>query len=512
VKSGKEITVYYSSRRFLFLWIFFTFSVLVFVFFIDYYHKKIEFNELNNEIARHISDKALIAESALEGFSAYVFSQHELNHQQASQVAQSILQRYPFLYMLEVAIKVDHKNRKQQEAELAKVYPGFSIKKFDYGVSRQWHDSPAAEIYYPIVFQEPYYTDEREVIGLDLFSSKVLIEAMETSLHENIPMASRPFVLVEDIPGYVIHRPLLTNAMKMTKPLTASMYTLLAIDSKKLFSDLLESNPANFSFTVSHGVFKSKDGGYPVILRSDPAELSYIETRLFPQFSMRQTISETVPSQPYIIETSWQPGWQDFNYRMPIFILFISAGIPLATKKIVEKQLDEKLKNMSVEGKLYYMANFDALTGLPNRYHFQEYLEHSIATANRSGERFGLFFIDIDKFKSINDTYGHAAGDITLKEVAKRLSGLLRKDELLARYGGDEFILVSNRPVRKDKIVRIIKRLKEQFIEPVEIENNVLDIDISIGYATYPHDAENIQSLLEIADRRMYSDKTEPKP
>ncbi len=500
----------FSSTYFTFFWSIFTSLLIVIILSSDYYQKKAQFIALSNHVAHAVADKMIIADSALEGFSAFILSHDDFDHQQTSLFVQNMLQRYPFLYMFEVAGKVEHTQRKQKEAELARIYPDFIIREFDYEVTRQWHASPKAKEYFPIIFQEPYYTDDREIVGLDLYSSNILIEAMRASFINGVPIASRPFKLAEGSYGYVIHKALDQKSDdQLTFSLTAKQYTLIVVEIEKLFLGILKNKPKSFLVALSHSRYAPKESGDSVIYSQKNEMMEKGNVSLFPKLSLQKSLAEFVPSQPFLLNSSYQLYWQDFSYWKVFFVLLVAFTFPFLGKNFFDKSFYRKLENMTTHGKLYHMANFDALTGISNRYRLEEHLENSIAAASRANESFSLFFIDISKFKFINDTYGHAAGDSVLIEVGKRLTEQLRHDEMLSRYGGDEFILVSNRAISIDYEDRVIARLKSAFVKPVENENIEIIVKINIGYAVYPNDADDVSSLLAIADNRMYLDKTD---
>ncbi len=158
---------------------------------------------------------------------------------------------------------------------------------------------------------------------------------------------------------------------------------------------------------------------------------------------------------------------------------------------------------------LRYQAYHDALTGLPNRILFNDRLEHGVERCDRKNSGLALFFIDLDHFKEINDSLGHAVGDEVLKLMAKRLSGLLRKEDTLARLGGDEFTVITEDLAQSHGALTLARRILEVLIEPITIKENRLNLSGSIGISLYPEDAQNAQDLLKFADIAMYKAKEE---
>ncbi len=158
---------------------------------------------------------------------------------------------------------------------------------------------------------------------------------------------------------------------------------------------------------------------------------------------------------------------------------------------------------------LVHQAHHDALTGLPNRVLAEEQLHQSIARSQRQGVRMGVFFIDLDRFKQVNDTLGHPIGDALLKEVALRLRGCVRADDVLARMGGDEFLLVANGLNSPAMVGAIAGKLLEALTTPFMVQGHELFIGASIGVSFFPDDGHEVATLLSNADVAMYRAKGE---
>ena len=157
--------------------------------------------------------------------------------------------------------------------------------------------------------------------------------------------------------------------------------------------------------------------------------------------------------------------------------------------------------------RLNHLAHYDQLTKVPNRYLLLDRLSHLITQSARNGYKFALLFIDIDKFKLINDTKGHIFGDQVLKEVALRLQGSIRNSDTLARFGGDEFIIllenISDKSDASTLAETLITTLKTEFI----VEDEKVDLSCSIGVAIFPDDGNTTDSLITTADKAMYQTK-----
>lgn len=153
------------------------------------------------------------------------------------------------------------------------------------------------------------------------------------------------------------------------------------------------------------------------------------------------------------------------------------------------------------------IAHTDSLTGLPNRALLMDRLRHSLANSRRTGQRVALLFMDLDGFKEVNDRLGHVAGDRVLKVVGQRLDGLLRENDTLARWGGDEFVALLTDIREPDDAGRVAGKLLETMRWPVAVNDTQCRIGISIGVAVCPDHGRTVDDLLRAADAAMYRAK-----
>lgn len=159
------------------------------------------------------------------------------------------------------------------------------------------------------------------------------------------------------------------------------------------------------------------------------------------------------------------------------------------------------------QARLSHLAFYDELTGLPNRRFFQENLAAAIHRANRNGQGLSLIFIDLDRFKLINDTYGHDAGDAFLKEVAQRFRSHVREVDLIARMGGDEFTIILEGAQREHDIACVCQKLIDALKPAIKVGDFELFAKCSMGVSRFPHDASEEVGLLRCADLAMYQAK-----
>jgi diguanylate cyclase (GGDEF)-like protein/PAS domain S-box-containing protein len=187
----------------------------------------------------------------------------------------------------------------------------------------------------------------------------------------------------------------------------------------------------------------------------------------------------------------------------------ISADLPLAsTLRAVAARVAGELELRSAREQGRAKSLQDGLTGLPNRLLFNDRLETTIKEAHRSGEMFAVLFVDLDRFKSINDSLGHSVGDQVLTAVAKRMRAAVRGSDTVARYAGDEFVIILRHIVQRDDVMRVAEKIVRLMEAPQTLEDgSELHITSSIGVSFYPDDATTAEHLLKYSDIAMYSAK-----
>jgi diguanylate cyclase (GGDEF)-like protein/PAS domain S-box-containing protein len=170
----------------------------------------------------------------------------------------------------------------------------------------------------------------------------------------------------------------------------------------------------------------------------------------------------------------------------------------------IMRDITERKKTVE---QMAYLAHYDSLTGLPNRALFRQRLEHALTIAERPGRSLEILFLDLDRFKNINDTLGHATGDLVLKETATRLQSILRESDTVARLGGDEFVVLVENVDEPHRGGIIAEKILAAFIPPFTKDKEPLTITTSIGISSFPSDGTDADTLLKNADIAMYRAK-----
>lgn len=216
---------------------------------------------------------------------------------------------------------------------------------------------------------------------------------------------------------------------------------------------------------------------------------------------MWQTILSGTPWRGEVVNR--RKSGEEYTVTQSISPLLDGEG-RVAHFLVVQQDISEKRR---LEEQIHFMAYHDVLTGLPNRMLFQDRLQQEIISATRRKTQFAVLFLDLDGFKEINDTMGHAAGDHLLQMVAKRLRSAVRKGDTVARLGGDEFILLLRGARAGAGLEKVVGKLIERVAIPCDLGTQTAGVTASIGISLFPGDAHTVESLMHHADEAMYRAK-----
>ncbi len=205
------------------------------------------------------------------------------------------------------------------------------------------------------------------------------------------------------------------------------------------------------------------------------------------------------------------PQW---IYYLGIFVTLILVLVVIGNlflrRQVTEKTralIKENEERRAAEKRLQEISFYDTLTGLPNRTLFKNLLEQEFSRARRTNSQVVVFFLDLDRFKDVNDTLGHSIGDRLLQVVAKRLKYCVRDTDAIARLGGDEFAVILIDVEDHDGVVRVARRILEEISKMIPLEQHELNVGVSIGIAIYPDDGDNFETLTKNTDAAMYRAK-----
>jgi len=215
----------------------------------------------------------------------------------------------------------------------------------------------------------------------------------------------------------------------------------------------------------------------------------------------RRLLAAHLPFKDFVYQMQTQPGelhWFSVSGK-PVFENGVFKGYRGTGSDITERK--------KAEQQIEFLAYHDPLTGLPNRLLLEDRLQQAVAQAERNRTRLALVFIDLDNFKKINDSLGHAAGDALLMQVSSRLKQCVRDTDTISRQGGDEFVIVLRELEDAEATLPVLAKIMESLQEPFNAEGNELSTSASIGVALYPEDGADFETLRKKADMAMYRAK-----
>ena len=232
------------------------------------------------------------------------------------------------------------------------------------------------------------------------------------------------------------------------------------------------------------------------------------EGRIFKDDTKRIVSFQRVPDRPVIIVTSLtrERAFAASSSHMKVVIVIIAVTGAVLLYLLISTIRQVRHREI-VELKLRHMANHDLLTNLPNRRQGIEYLTRAMAGGRRHVTQVGVLFIDLDGFKTINDRYGHQAGDEVLIETAKRFLACVRDTDVVARLGGDEFLIVLSDITDETATLRVAELILEAASQPYQFGADEATLSASVGIAFYPHHTDNPDDLIKMADNAMYQAK-----
>ncbi len=268
------------------------------------------------------------------------------------------------------------------------------------------------------------------------------------------------------------------------------------------------------------------------IAENRPYAMAFVDIRMPPGWDGVETVSrlwKVYPDLQVVICTAYSDhSWNDIVRKLGQSDSLVILKKPFDNIEVIQlahaltrkwtMSREARMKRQDLErmvqqatAELAYNANHDELTDLPNRRLFADRMEQAIAVARRHGQKVGLLYLDLDGFKIVNDTLGHALGDLLLREVVKRMKDRLRQCDTLARMGGDEFTLIATELAEPEAAQILAKRIQEALQPPFGIDGNELFVSASIGISVYPRDGRDALELLRNADAAMYEAKRQGK-
>lgn len=295
-----------------------------------------------------------------------------------------------------------------------------------------------------------------------------------------------------------------------------------AIERKRALDELRESEERFrevFAYAPVGMVVTDLQGRYLHVNQAFEKITGYTEGELsdghsdFKRLTHPDDIEQTIEGMKRLLAGELRAFFQEKRYirkdgnvvwvRVSASVRRNSQGKPFQIVGLIEDISEQK----RLEEQIRHMAQHDALTGLPNRRLFNEIMQVELAQARRHRKKIGVLFLDLDRFKEINDTLGHATGDELLKETASRLRAVIRVSDTVARIGGDEFNVIIPDVDHPELAAEVAQKILNEIRKPFTIRGRELNVSTSIGISVFPHDSEEMDTLLRYADIAMYHAK-----
>ncbi len=280
-------------------------------------------------------------------------------------------------------------------------------------------------------------------------------------------------------------------------------------DQLRKLSRAVEHSPSMVIITDLNGIIEYVNPRFSEITGYLPDEVIGKSTNLLKSGSTPSEVYEDL-WETILAGEDWRGEFQNRRQDGQLYWQMVSIS-PILDKDgsithfvSVEEDITERKR---AEERIWHQANFDALTGLPNRRLFQDRLRQALAHSMRGGYRGALLFIDLDRFKYVNDSFGHPSGDELLQRAARRLSQAVRDSDTVARLGGDEFTVVLPNVADVDEVERVTRQILTRLSSPFRLVEQEVFVSGSIGIALFPDDGESVEELLRKADAAMYRSK-----
>ncbi len=458
-------------------------------------HLQREADRMAQQLSGHLRDN----EAVIDGFSSFLAASGVPEEAALRRYARTMLDRYPHIYGLEIAQRVERKDLERFENMMRKrSHPDFQVRSFNYEQGRTWESIKNKNASYPIVFVHPLSAATEQVLGLDLDSVPHLRRPLAEAALRNNSVSSRPFELIEGGLAYVLYRRVPAGDSQM-QPAGSHLFALLVFKASSLLR--LDPDPwVSVEVRVDDVVFFSQ--------AANPA--GDLESWLLPE--RKTEIRNANNAQPVSMTFSRQVRWSDLPLAGLIAVGLVSiASLAMLSTYLGQYHLSLQLDRQHRDD-MARMALHDSLTGLPNRSLLADRFAQAVHSAQRNKRQVGILFVDLDKFKAVNDRLGHEAGDLVLIEIANRLRACLRDGDTVCRLGGDEFVVLLPDMAEPFAAQLVAKKIFDALQTPhrLSLENPV--VTASVGISVFPGDGTSLDVLIREADQAMYRVKSDGSP
>jgi diguanylate cyclase (GGDEF)-like protein len=442
---------------------------------------------------QHVRELMAQNESILTGFSAFLVGSRVADIAATRTYAQRMLDRYPHILMFEVAQRVDQDHLEPFTSYLNEqgIIPP-RIWSFNYEEGIFEHNIERDGEAFPVIFIEP--KTESSQLGLDISSIEFVHNVVQRFGAREQLLMSEPFELLDGEIAIVM-----MQGVNVTGSDVPRYVSLLMIKAEQLIPNTLRERGWDFSLSSKDGSGKQFD-----LMRTENSstneswlpELTAVDNIKLTDFELSLEIKQQLTMDDF--DWLYILGMTLLMFIFPVFVI-----IMYRVHQGIEKQ------NSLKRQELYHLANFDNLTGLANRFHFEDFGNRILSTVKRNQTEAALFFIDLNGFKLVNDQLGHGVGDIVLKRVAETLLDNVRQGDIVARIGGDEFAILTDQIPNLQSLMSMLNKIREAIMHMHIAEIKEYKISGSVGFSYTEYHGHDLAELLKIADNSMYGEKQE---
>ncbi|UXD88808.1 GGDEF domain-containing protein [Thalassolituus hydrocarboniclasticus] len=447
-----------------------------------------EFSADTLVVSQFVREKMLQNETLLLALSTYFSGTQQPDMNAVRRYAATMQQRFPHVSMFQSALYLQDGSSLQvfrqimQEQQLPD-----NVKSLRRGRYLE-NISPSEQQALPVIMVFPDNA-ESLVVGLDLFTVDFIARRLPARQQSRITL-SEPFTLLDENPVVVMMLPV-SNAQGTgyLNLLVVEVANLLpqepSYDPRMLFRLRVAQEQGEAFSLLAHA---------PAVDTWSPVVLQQQQTLGFTGFQLLAEYERPLG----ITDINW--GW----------LVLLTLALPLSLLLYWRLYRAHRSQAEGLEYQhqlLYRKANYDELTGLPNRYHFEDYATRLLSSAERSGTHLAILFIDLNGFKRINDELGHAAGDNVLAAVGAALSKLIRRGDMAARLGGDEFVVLMDPVSDGAQLEQVSAKLHDLIANVHHVYSERYPLTASLGSAFTAAHGYDLRNLLRVADMAMYNEK-----
>jgi len=473
------------------------------------------FVEEVDTIARHSVRTAKTFDVALDGFRQFLGLLPAVNLDAARRYAATLRSHYPELQLFAIAQSTDAAGEFADRVRLRQIgYRGLRLVSLT--SDRAIMAGTEEHFRLPLIFTEPMPDSGDQLLLLDRQFNRALAAQGAPGGRR----LSEPFVYGaaageqgsvgddgKEGKAYLLYAPILDPLAAHGVPGTwPQAYALLLVKMNDLVPAALLQRPG-WSLQFSSEPRAEQPGR---LLWRHGTPPSPGPNSLLGSFHALRAIGEG--AQSLTLQLSYRPGWRDLDHQFLGLLLALVLSLVIVAKRVISFSHRQTLGDFKERSSLYQQAHYDQLTGLPNVNLLMDRLERSMATLDGQRERLVLAYLDLDQFKPVNDRWGHDAGDQVLVEVAQRLRQQFRLHDTVSRIHGDEFIVLLSMPLAHVDIDSVEQKVVAAFDAPFLVEDQPVQLGASLGIAVCPTDARDPETLISVADQRMYQLKGRRAP